>query len=131
MPNDCRDLALLVSDLHTHIHIAFDLKPPTLLKVFDKADAWRRPDRFAQLLDACRADFHGRTGFEEKVYSQPDYVAQALAAAQAVPVKEIVAAGFKGRGSASNSPSGGSMPSAGCETSGPLSRSDVGPECQP
>ena len=39
VPNDCRDLALLVSDLHTHIHIAFDLKPPTLLKVFDKADA--------------------------------------------------------------------------------------------
>ncbi len=98
VPNDSRDLALLVSDLHTHIHIAFDLKPPTLLKVFDKADAWRRPERFAQLLDACRADFHGRTGFEEKVYSQPDYVAQALAAAQAVPVKEIVAAGFKGEG---------------------------------
>jgi len=80
----------------THIHIAFELKPATLLKVFDKADAWRRPERFAQLLDACRADFHGRTGFEEKVYSQPDYVAEALEAAQAVPVKEIVAAGFKG-----------------------------------
>jgi tRNA nucleotidyltransferase (CCA-adding enzyme) len=96
VPNECRDLALLVSDLHTHIHIAFELKPATLLKVFDKADAWRRPERFAQLLDACRADFHGRTGFEEKVYSQPDYVAEALEAAQAVPVKEIVAAGFKG-----------------------------------
>lgn len=96
VPNDCRDLALLVSDLHTHIHIAFDLKPATLLKVFDKADAWRRPERFAQLLDACRADFFGRTGFEEKVYSQPDYVAEALAAAAAVPVKEIVAAGYQG-----------------------------------
>ncbi len=43
VPNECRDLALLVSDLHTHIHIAFELKPATLLKVFDKADAWRRP----------------------------------------------------------------------------------------
>ncbi|KUE78850.1 2', 3'-cyclic nucleotide 2'-phosphodiesterase [Aeromonas schubertii] len=96
VPNDCRDLALLVSDLHTHIHIAFDLKPATLLKVFDKADAWRRPERFAQLLDACRADFFGRTGFEEKVYSQPDYVAEALATAAAVPVKEIVAAGYQG-----------------------------------
>ncbi|HDZ8836506.1 TPA: multifunctional CCA addition/repair protein [Aeromonas veronii] len=96
VPNECRDLALLVSDLHTHIHIAFELKPATLLKVFDKADAWRRPERFAQLLDACRADFHGRTGFEERVYAEPDYVAEALAAAQAVPVKEIVAAGFKG-----------------------------------
>ncbi|ALP40912.1 multifunctional CCA addition/repair protein [Aeromonas schubertii] len=96
VPNDCRDLALLVSDLHTHIHIAFDLKPATLLKVFDKADAWRRPERFAQLLDACRADFFGRTGFEEKVYSQPDYVAEALAAAATVPVKEIVAAGYQG-----------------------------------
>ena len=81
VPNECRDLALLVSDLHTHIHIAFELKPATLLKVFDKADAWRRPERFAQLLDACRADFHGRTGFEERVYAEPDYVAQALAAA--------------------------------------------------
>lgn len=96
VPNDCRDLALLVSDLHTHIHIAFELKPSTLLKVFDKADAWRRPERFAELLDACRADFYGRTGFEEKVYSQPDYVAEALAAAAAVPVKAIVDAGFKG-----------------------------------
>lgn len=96
VPNECRDLALLVSDLHTHIHIAFELKPATLLKVFDKADAWRRPERFAQLLDACRADFHGRTGFEERVYAEPDYVAEALAAAQAVPVKEIVAAGYKG-----------------------------------
>ncbi|ENY73189.1 multifunctional CCA protein [Aeromonas diversa CDC 2478-85] len=96
VPNDCRDLALLVSDLHTHIHIAFDLKPATLLKVFDKADAWRRPERFAQLLDACRADFFGRTGFEERVYSQPDYVAEALNAAAAVPVKEIVAAGYQG-----------------------------------
>jgi tRNA nucleotidyltransferase (CCA-adding enzyme) len=96
VPADCRDLALLVSDLHTHIHIAFELKPSTLLKVFDKADAWRRPERFAELLLACRADFHGRTGFEEKVYSQPDYVAEAHQAAAAVPVKEIVAAGFKG-----------------------------------
>ena len=96
VPNDCRDLALLVSDLHTHIHIAFDLKPATLLKVFDKADAWRRPERFAQLLDTCRADFFGRTGFEERVYSQPDYVAEALNAAAAVPVKEIVAAGYQG-----------------------------------
>ncbi len=124
VPNECRDLALLVSDLHTHIHIAFELKPATLLKVFDKADAWRRPERFAQLLDACRADFHGRTGFEERVYAEPDYVAQALAAAQAVPVKEIVAAGFKGRLFASSWPSGGSTQSAGCATSGPSSRID-------
>ena len=64
--------------------------------MFDKADAWRRPERFAQLLDACRADFHYRTGFEERVYAEPDYVAQALAAAQAVPVKEIVAVGSRG-----------------------------------
>ena len=54
VPNECRDLALLVSDLHTHIHIAFEPQPAALPEVFDKADAWRRPERFAQLLDACR-----------------------------------------------------------------------------
>lgn len=96
VPNDYRDLALLVSEFHSIIHIALELRSSTLLRFFDRADAWRRPQRLQQLLDCCRADFHGRLGFADKEYPEPDYVAEAFAAAQAVPVAPIVDAGFTG-----------------------------------
>lgn len=96
VPNECRELALLVSDLHTQIHVAFQLRTGTLLRLFDRVDAWRRPQRLSQLLDSCRADFHGRLGFAERPYPEPDYVAEAFEAARAVPVQPIIAAGYSG-----------------------------------
>jgi tRNA nucleotidyltransferase (CCA-adding enzyme) len=96
VPNECRDLALLVSEFHTIVHIATELRTVTLLRFFDSIDAWRRPYRLAQLLDCCRADFHGRKGFADRLYTEPDYIAEAFTMAQAVPVQPIIAAGFKG-----------------------------------
>lgn len=96
VPNECRELALLVSELHTQIHVAFQLRTGTLLRLFDRVDGWRRPQRLTQLLDSCRADFHGRLGFAERPYPEPDYVAEAFAAARAVPVQPIIAAGHSG-----------------------------------
>lgn len=96
IPNEYRELALLVSELHSLIHIAPELRCSTLLRLFDQVDAWRKPERLAQLLDCCRADFHGRLGFAEREYAEPDYVAAAFAAAQAVPVKPIIDAGYRG-----------------------------------
>ena len=96
VPNECRDVALLVSELHCLVHIAPELRTVTLLRLFDRLDAWRRPQRLQQLLDCCRADFHGRLGFADKAYTEPDYVAEAFAAAQAVPVQPIIAAGYRG-----------------------------------
>ncbi|MGL4205945.1 MAG: multifunctional CCA addition/repair protein [Aeromonadaceae bacterium] len=96
VPNECRDLALLVSEYHSIIHIALELRTSTLLKFFDKVDGWRKPERVAQLLACCRADFYGRLGFADREYPEPDYVTEAFAAACAVPVQPIIAAGFKG-----------------------------------
>lgn len=96
VPNECRDLALLVSEFHSLIHIATELRTSTLLRLFDKIDAWRRPQRLAQLLDCCRADFRGRLGFAEREYPEPEYVAEAFAAASAVPIQPILAAGYRG-----------------------------------
>ena len=96
VPNDHRDLALLVSEFHSIIHIALELRSSTLLKFFDRADAWRKPERLRQLLECCRADFHGRLGFADKEYPEPDYVAEAFTAAQAVPVRPIIDAGYTG-----------------------------------
>lgn len=96
VPNEWREVALLVSAWHSLVHIAPELRTSTLLHLFDAVDAWRRPQRLQQLLDCCRADFHGREGFAERPYPEADYVDEAFAAAKAVPVQPIVAAGYKG-----------------------------------
>ncbi len=96
IPNECRDLALLVSEHHTVIHNAFELKASTLIKLMDKNDAWRKPQRFLQMLQCCIADSKGRTGFEDKGYPSADFIWQTFQAASKVDVQDIIKQGFKG-----------------------------------
>lgn len=95
-PNDCRELALLASEFHTHVHKAFELKPSTLLKLFNQCDPWRKPERFKDFLLTCEADARGRSGFEDCAYPNADYVWQAYEQAAQVDVKAIVASGLQG-----------------------------------
>lgn len=90
VPNDCRQLAVLMSEFHSHVHRAFDLKPSTLFKVFNKCDVWRKPERFADLLTTCKADARGRTGFENIEYEQAEYFYAAYQAANQVNIKDII-----------------------------------------
>lgn len=96
VPNEYRDLALLVCDQHQNIHKITELRADTLVKLFDKADFWRKPQRLEQLLIACEADSKGRKGLEQTAYPQADYLKQCFAAASAVEVKSIIAQGYKG-----------------------------------
>lgn len=89
VPNACRDLALLVSEFHTHCHRALELRPKTLLKVLEKTDAFRRPQRFEQFLLTCEADARGRAGLENRRYPQADHFRGAFAAAAAVDAGAI------------------------------------------
>jgi tRNA nucleotidyltransferase (CCA-adding enzyme) len=89
VPADCRDLALLAARYHGDVHRAKELRPDTIVKLFQSADAWRRPERFAQLLQACAADARGRGGHENDDYPQADYLSNALSAAQAVDAGQI------------------------------------------
>ncbi len=91
VPNDCRDLALLMARYHGNVHRAGDLKASTIVTLFEKTDALRRPERFQQLLDACRCDYTGRLGWENKAYDSPQRLLTALAAVHAVPAGEIAA----------------------------------------
>jgi len=87
--SECRDLALLAARYHGDIHRAKDLRAETIIKLFQSADAWRRPERFAHLLQACSSDARGRTGHELDAYPQADYLLQLLAVARAVDAGEI------------------------------------------
>ena len=96
VPNECRELACLVSEHHTLIHHAFELKASTLLQLMDQNDAWRKPERFLQMLRCCIADAKGRTGWENKDYPTADYTWQAFQAARLADVQEIIKQGAKG-----------------------------------
>lgn len=84
VPNDARDLALMAAEMHTKVHRAHDLSVPGIVRLLRDTKAFRRQARFEQLLDVCRADFFGRTGFSDKSYTQPEFLLQCLAAANSV-----------------------------------------------
>ena len=84
VPNECRELAVLVARYHGDVHRARQLRPDTLVKLLDSCDAWRRPQRFEQLLQACACDARGRSGHENDAYPQAEYLLRVLRAAQAV-----------------------------------------------
>lgn len=84
LPKSCRDLGIMVAEFHTHCHRALELRDKTILKVLEKTDAFRRPERFEQFLLACESDARGRTGLENRRYPQADFLRGAFAAAAAV-----------------------------------------------
>jgi len=85
VPNGWRDLAIAVTREHLNVHRAFELKPATVIRLFTAVDAWRRPERFARFLAACRADACGRAGNENAAYEQADYLEAVRA--EAAPVR--------------------------------------------
>ena len=89
VPNDCRDLALLMARYHGNVHRAAQLKASTIVQLFEKTDALRRPARFQQLLEACLCDYTGRLGWEERAYDSPQYLLAALAAVNAIDAGKI------------------------------------------
>ncbi|WP_173055798.1 multifunctional CCA addition/repair protein [Candidatus Nitrotoga sp. AM1P] len=87
--NECRDLGLLVARYHGNVHRAPELCPDTIVAILQSCDAWRRPERFALLLQACASDARGRTGHEQDAYPQADYLLRMLRATQTVNAGEI------------------------------------------
>ena len=96
VPNRCRDLAFHVGRYHTLCHRAAELRPDTMLRMFESTDAFRRPDRFDEFLMGCEADARGRTGLEERPYPQADLLRSAFMAASNIDNKAIQALGVKG-----------------------------------
>jgi tRNA nucleotidyltransferase (CCA-adding enzyme) len=84
VPADCRDLAIAVAREHGIVHRALELRPGTLVELLERVDAFRRPERFEEFLQACECDFRGRPGYENQAFPATDYLRQALRAARGV-----------------------------------------------
>jgi tRNA nucleotidyltransferase (CCA-adding enzyme) len=96
IPNDYRDLAMLVARHHALCHRAQELRPGTLLEFFEHADAVRRPERFYEYLLACEADMRGRTGFEDRDYPQASLLRTALEAVRTITLSDAERSGADG-----------------------------------
>ena len=84
VPNDSRELALVVARFHGIPLRAFDLRPETILKLLLETDALRQAQRFEAFLQTCTADFCGRLGYQDAVFEQADFLRSALQAVQEV-----------------------------------------------
>ena len=90
-PADATALALLVAREHTNIHGATGFGGAALLRLLERCDAFRRPERFEEALLACEADARGRLGFEDSAYSSRPRLQRALALSQAVDTSAVAA----------------------------------------
>ena len=95
VPSYYQQLAELTCEYHTHIHKIVELRPETVVKLFNTFDVWRKPLRFMEFLLVCFADTRGRKGFEHNQYPQQEFALTLYQAALKVDVQSIIAAGFE------------------------------------
>ena len=100
VPNDCRELAEVVAREHGNIHGSGNFGAAAVLRLLGRCDAWRKPQRFIEVLLACECDARGRLGYADQPYPQGERLHRALALGQAVDTArvsaEALARGLKG-----------------------------------
>ncbi len=97
IPRPHTELALITAEFHTHVHRALELKPVTVLKLFKQTDAFRKPERFRKMLNACLADARGRSGFDSADYPQANYLWDQLQLVQAIDSTPFREQGLEGK----------------------------------
>lgn len=81
VPTECRDLAVMTAREHGNVSRARELPPDTIVTLFERCDAFRKPARFAQMLLACACD----------TCPQAPWLLRALDAARGVNAGEVAA----------------------------------------
>jgi len=90
-PGDCRDLTLLAERHAGTIRRAAALSAFELLELLERCDAFRRPERFDDLLALAECLQRGERGWGEAPYMPRVLLRRALAAATGVDSEEIAA----------------------------------------
>jgi tRNA nucleotidyltransferase (CCA-adding enzyme) len=95
VPAECRDLAVMTAREHGNVSRALELRANTLVTLFERCDAFRKPQRFAQMLLASECDARGRGSEDQDLrhrdYPQAPYLLRALDAARGVNAGEVAA----------------------------------------
>ena len=96
VPNDVRQLALVVTEYHLMCHKAQELKPETVVNLLKGVGALKSRDRLEDFIVCCEADARGRTGFEDREYPSSDYLRAAVDGISNISVADLVEAGIDG-----------------------------------
>jgi tRNA nucleotidyltransferase (CCA-adding enzyme) len=93
VPTECRDLAVMTTREHGNVGRALQLRANTIVTLFERCDAFRKPARFTQMLLATECDSRGRIGasasYADAPFPQLAHLETALAAARGVNAGEI------------------------------------------
>ena len=92
VPTDCREIADVVAREHGNIQHSAGSNATALVRLLERCDAFRKPQRFADILLACECDARGRLGLSEQPYPQRQRLLAVLTAAQSVPTHAVAAA---------------------------------------
>ena len=91
VPLACRELAEVVAREHGNVHRSGEFNAAAVLRLLERGDAIRRPDRFNEMLLACECDARGRLGLEESAYPQRRRLGHALELARSVDSAAVAA----------------------------------------
>ena len=89
LPTEHRQLATACCREHLNVHRFAELRASTALKLIERCDGFRRPQRIDQLATVCEADKRGRAGLQDQPYPQGDQLRAAHAAARAVRATDL------------------------------------------
>ena len=92
VPVECRELADVVAMEHGNIHRSAEFGAAALTRLLERCDAFRKPQRFADVLLACECDARGRLGLHDSAYPQRQRLLDMLKAAQSVVTSVIAEA---------------------------------------
>lgn len=92
VPNDCRELARLTLAHQRTVNQEMPLPAEAIAHLLERSDAYRKPERFVDLLKCCACIFHVAPGRAKSAYPQAVRLQRALAAAQSVDAGAIAAA---------------------------------------
>lgn len=96
IPQEQRELALLACRFHASVEQALALRPEALLEIFEQSDAFRRPERFRDLLEACECDARARLDLADRTFAQRTRLESAFAAAAAIKLTNEERSGLAG-----------------------------------
>jgi tRNA nucleotidyltransferase (CCA-adding enzyme) len=96
VPSEYAALAELVCRLHLLAHTAFELRANTVLELFERLDAFRKPERLPSFLLACEADKRGRLGLENADYPQAQYLLELFHKASEPKAQPLIDRGLQG-----------------------------------
>ena len=84
VPTECAELAQVVAREHGNIHRSASLNAAGIVRLLERCDALRKPERFSDILLACECDARGRLGQHDTPSPVANTLAQALGHAKSV-----------------------------------------------